>query len=108
MMGRSRRTARRTSRRTSRRVGRRQAAFAAAAEQTQEAAPPETAQPQAEAPQAKSYAQELEELAALKDKGILTSITGIYSCVIRLTPPLTITKDHVDKFIQALDDTLKE
>ena len=72
MMGRSRRVARRTSRRTSRRVGRRQAAFAAAAEQTQEAAPPEAAQPQAEAPQAKSYVQELEELAALKEKGILT------------------------------------
>ena len=72
MMGRSRRTARRTSRRTSRRVGRRQAAFAAAADPAQEAAPPEAAPLQAEAPQAKSYVQELEELAALKEKGILT------------------------------------
>jgi hypothetical protein len=36
-------------------------------------APEETAHPAtAPAPQAKSYVQELEELAALKDKGILT------------------------------------
>jgi hypothetical protein len=53
-------------------VGRRQAAFAAAAEPAQEATPTEATQPQAEAPQAKTYVQELEELAALKDKGILT------------------------------------
>ena len=72
MMGRSRRTARRTSRRTSRRMARRMsAAQGANAPAPEETAPPAAA-PQAEAPQAKSYVQELEELAALKEKGILT------------------------------------
>jgi hypothetical protein len=51
---------------------RRQAAADQATKPAQETAPPEAAQPQAEAPQAKSYVQELEELAALKDKGLLT------------------------------------
>ena len=73
MMGRSRRVARRTSRRTSRRVGRRQAAMrTATAPAPQETAPPQAAPPQAEAPQTKPYVQELEELAALRDKGIIS------------------------------------
>jgi 4-aminobutyrate aminotransferase-like enzyme len=42
----------------------------------------------------------------LKEKGILTAVTGVHACVLRLTPPLTITKDHADQFIQALDQTL--
>ena len=74
MMGRSRRTARRTSRRTSRRMARRMnAAQAASAPTPQETAPPPAAPaPQAEAPQTKPYVKELEELAALKDQGIIT------------------------------------
>jgi hypothetical protein len=53
-----------------RRMNATQAASAPAPEET---APPAAAPaPQAEAPQAKSYVQELEELAALKEKGILT------------------------------------
>jgi 4-aminobutyrate aminotransferase-like enzyme len=43
----------------------------------------------------------------LKDKGVLTSVTGVYLCVLRLTPPLTITTDHVDHFIAALQQTLE-
>lgn len=43
----------------------------------------------------------------LQERGILTSITGNYSCVLRMTPPLTINKFHVDQFIQALRETLK-
>ena len=66
MMGRSRRTARRTSRRTSRRMARRTAPAQAAPPAAAPAPPP------TEAPQTKSYVKELEELSALKEKGILS------------------------------------
>ena len=42
----------------------------------------------------------------LQERGILASVTGNYSCVLRITPPLTITNDHVDRFMQALKETL--
>ena len=44
---------------------------------------------------------------AMKEKGVLMSITGNYSCVLRMTPPLTITRDHVDQFMQAMRETFK-
>jgi len=43
----------------------------------------------------------------MRERGVLTSITGNYSCVLRMTPPLTISKDHVDQFMQTLRETLK-
>ncbi len=74
MMGRSRRTARRTSRRTSRRMHRRQTAMDSASKPAPQETAPAASElaPQAEAPQTKPYVKELEELAALKDKGIIT------------------------------------
>jgi len=44
----------------------------------------------------------------LKKRGILTSVTGVNACVIRMTPPLTITREHVDLFIQAFGETIEE
>lgn len=72
MMGGARRTARHTSRRTSRRMARRQTEFDAATAPAQETGPPEAAPPQDETPQTKPYVQKLEELAALRDKRIIT------------------------------------
>jgi 4-aminobutyrate aminotransferase-like enzyme len=43
----------------------------------------------------------------MRERGVLTSITGNYNCVLRMTPPLTISKDHVDQFMQTLRETLK-
>ena len=43
----------------------------------------------------------------MRERGVLTSITGNYNCVLRMTPPLTITRDHVDQFMQTLRETLK-
>ena len=43
----------------------------------------------------------------MRERGVLTSITGNYGCVLRMTPPLTITRDHVDQFMQTLRETLK-
>lgn len=66
MMGRFRRTARRTSRRMAKRMAPVQAVPPAAAPEAGPAPPP------TEAPQTKPYVQELEELSALRDKGILS------------------------------------
>jgi diaminobutyrate-2-oxoglutarate transaminase len=43
----------------------------------------------------------------LQERGVLTSITGNYACVIRLTPPLTINKSHIGEVIEALRGTIK-
>lgn len=43
----------------------------------------------------------------LQEKGVLTSITGNYACVVRLTPPLTIKQSHVDQVVEALRGTIK-
>ena len=41
--------------------------------------------------------------AALMDAGVLVSITGIYGCVLRITPPLVISDDQIDESITAFD-----
>jgi len=43
----------------------------------------------------------------LRQKGILTSISGAKGCVLRITPPLTIGKEHVEQFSAALKETLR-
>jgi 4-aminobutyrate aminotransferase-like enzyme len=40
------------------------------------------------------------------ERGHLVGVTGNYSCVIRITSPLIITKDHVDRFMQSWKETL--
>ncbi len=45
--------------------------------------------------------------AGLMTKGHLVGVTGNYSCVMRITPPLIITKDHVDRFVRDWNDTLE-
>jgi acetylornithine/succinyldiaminopimelate/putrescine aminotransferase len=42
----------------------------------------------------------------LKDKGMLVAFTEYNRNVIRLEPPLTITRDHVDAFVDAFDEVL--
>jgi 4-aminobutyrate aminotransferase-like enzyme len=41
--------------------------------------------------------------AALKDKGVIVGTTGVYGCVIRLTPPLVLTDDQVAQAIDAFE-----
>jgi 4-aminobutyrate aminotransferase/(S)-3-amino-2-methylpropionate transaminase len=42
----------------------------------------------------------------MKDRGILVGVTGNYACVLRITPPLTISNAHVDQFMAALKELL--
>jgi 4-aminobutyrate aminotransferase-like enzyme len=42
----------------------------------------------------------------LMERGHLVGVTGNYSCVIRITPPLIVSRDHVDQFIQSWKETL--
>jgi 4-aminobutyrate aminotransferase-like enzyme len=44
--------------------------------------------------------------ADLKAKGILVGITGNHACVVRITPPLNITKGNVDEFLDKFKETL--
>jgi len=44
--------------------------------------------------------------ADLKAKGLLVGITGNHACVVRITPPLIITKEHVDDFVDKFKETL--
>lgn len=42
----------------------------------------------------------------MKERGILVGVTGNYSCVLRITPPLIITNDHVDQFMVVIRETI--
>lgn len=42
----------------------------------------------------------------LKAREHLVGVTGNYSCVMRITPPLIVTKEHVDRFIRDWKETL--
>ena len=42
----------------------------------------------------------------MKDAGILVGVTGNFGCTVRITPPLNITKEHVDIFIKHFITTL--
>ena len=42
----------------------------------------------------------------LKTRGHLVGVTGNYSCVLRITPPLIVTREHVDRFIRDWKETL--
>jgi 4-aminobutyrate aminotransferase-like enzyme len=46
--------------------------------------------------------------ARLREKGVLVSITGVYKCVIRITPPLSIARTQVDQVVTAFRQTLEE
>lgn len=39
----------------------------------------------------------------LAKKGFLVAVTGVHGCVVRLTPPLVITRDELTQAIEALD-----
>lgn len=43
----------------------------------------------------------------LREHGILISLTGVYGCVLRITPPLIITKAQIEKALQALEAVFK-
>jgi 4-aminobutyrate aminotransferase-like enzyme len=42
----------------------------------------------------------------LLERGHLVGVTGNFSCVIRITPPLIVNINHVDQFIQSWKETL--
>lgn len=42
----------------------------------------------------------------LKDNGVMVHTTGPSGNVLKLKPPLTFTRDHVDLFVETLDDAL--
>lgn len=44
----------------------------------------------------------------MKEKGILLGTDGPYHNVIKIKPPLIITKADVDLFIKALDEVIAE
>ena len=39
----------------------------------------------------------------MRERGVLVSITGVHGCVLRITPPLVITKDQVQSALYAFD-----
>jgi 4-aminobutyrate aminotransferase-like enzyme len=41
--------------------------------------------------------------AGLRERGILLSITGVHGCVLRITPPLVLTRSQVDESLTAID-----
>jgi 4-aminobutyrate aminotransferase-like enzyme len=45
---------------------------------------------------------------ALVDRGVLVSVTGVYGCVLRITPPLVIDRQQVDRALAALGDALRQ
>jgi len=44
--------------------------------------------------------------AVMQEQGILVSITGVHSCVVRITPPLVMTDSQIDRSLEALDRAL--
>jgi 4-aminobutyrate aminotransferase-like enzyme len=47
-------------------------------------------------------------LEAARDNGILMGRGGLYGNVLRITPPLNISKTDVDEFTRALDRSLAQ
>lgn len=45
--------------------------------------------------------------AALEERGVMMSTTGVHGCVLRITPPLVITQAQVERALSALEDSLK-
>ena len=43
------------------------------------------------------------EQQAMRERGVLVSITGVHGCVLRITPPLVITAAQVDLALKTLD-----
>jgi 4-aminobutyrate aminotransferase-like enzyme len=42
----------------------------------------------------------------MKKQGVLIGKGGLYGNVVRISPPLTVTKSEVDDFIKAMDESL--
>jgi 4-aminobutyrate aminotransferase-like enzyme len=47
-------------------------------------------------------------VAAMKEKGVLLGTDGPYHNVIKIKPPLVVTKRDVDLFVDALDATITD
>jgi len=43
---------------------------------------------------------------AMRERGVLVSITGVHGCVLRITPPLVITESQVGMALETLDSAL--
>ncbi|MBX7149543.1 aminotransferase class III-fold pyridoxal phosphate-dependent enzyme, partial [bacterium] len=51
---------------------------------------------------------ELIVIPLLSKHNILTQVSGHHQDIVKLIPPLTITKEHADKFVAALKDVLAD
>jgi 4-aminobutyrate aminotransferase-like enzyme len=45
--------------------------------------------------------------AEMLQRGVLASLTGIYGCVLRITPPLVITDDQIDQSVRVIGEALE-
>jgi 4-aminobutyrate aminotransferase-like enzyme len=43
---------------------------------------------------------------AMRERGVLVSITGVHGCVLRITPPLVISESQVGMALETLDSAL--
>ena len=53
-----------------------------------------------------TYADAKRLASGLRDRGILVGVTGRYTNVLKLRPPLVFRPDHVELLLSTLDDTL--
>jgi 4-aminobutyrate aminotransferase-like enzyme len=53
-----------------------------------------------------SYADAKRLASALRDRGVLAGVTGRYTNVLKLRPPLVFRRDHVELLVSTLDDVL--
>ena len=44
--------------------------------------------------------------AELRKRQVLVSLTGVHGCIVRITPPLTITKEQIDHALSVIDESL--
>ena len=49
-----------------------------------------------------------EAASRLKDKGFLVANAGALGNVLKIRPPLVFTRQHVDMFVNALDEVLQD
>jgi 4-aminobutyrate aminotransferase-like enzyme len=42
---------------------------------------------------------------ALRERGVLVSVTGVHGCVLRITPPLVVDRSQIDEALSALEDS---
>ena len=51
------------------------------------------------------YAKKLQ--AELRKRQVLVSLTGVHGCIVRITPPLTITKEQIEHALSVINESLE-